>query len=145
MQIAIVPRETRCVPRLHRTATRGPATGWSPLGALWLALLLTACRVADPGDTVAAPRLDVAWQAVTAADNPQAQREAIVAFLAANADTGSPPLMVQVHRRDTRQVAPIDQALWDAPGDFEVTLRHGDRRHVFVPLSRASLEPLFQE
>lgn len=116
-----------------------------PLKALWLALLLAACQASTPGETMAAPRFDDAWQAVTAAATPQAQREAIDAFLAANAAAGSPPLLVQVHRRGTRDVAPIDQALWDAPTDFEVTLRYGDQRYVFVPLSRSSLEPLFRE
>ncbi|MCW5579748.1 MAG: hypothetical protein KIS72_00145 [Luteimonas sp.] len=116
-----------------------------PFKALWLGLLLAACHASTPGDTMAAPRFDDAWQAVTAAATPQAQREAIDAFLAANVQAGAPPLMVVVHRRDSRAPAPIDQALWEAPSDFEVTLRYGDERYSFVPLSRSSLEPLFRE
>lgn len=123
-----------------------PDAGIGACAAFWLALLLAACSATPHGETMSdGARLDASWQAVTAAATPADQRRAIDDFLALNQSIGAPPLMVVVHRRDTGAVARIDQALWDAPSDYEVTLSYGSRRHAFVPLSRSSLEPLFRE
>lgn len=92
----------------------------------------------------AAP-LDAAWQAVRDAPDPATQRTRLDAFLAMNRQAGAPPLMVDVARADTGERAPIDKALWAEPQRYQVTLRYGQRRYAFVPLSRASLEPLFRE
>lgn len=109
-------------------------------------LLATACSAASNGTTMHNEAgFDTAWQVVTGATAPGAQRTSIDAFLAMNRQAGAPPLMVTVTRRDTGEKAAIDKALWDNPQEYEVTLRYGDRRYGFTPLSRASLEPLFRE
>lgn len=89
--------------------------------------------------------IDAAWLEVRDATTADAQRGAVDAFLALNQQAGAPPLMVNVANRDTGEQAAIDQALWDNPQQYEVTLRFGDRRYSFTPLSRSSLEPLFRE
>ncbi|WP_242111766.1 hypothetical protein [Luteimonas aquatica] len=88
---------------------------------------------------------DNAWQAVRAAATPEDQRRGIDAFLALQQGAGAPPLQVSVRELASGQKARIDQALWDHPQQYEVTLRYGDRQYPFVPQSRASLEPLFRE
>ncbi|WP_417471973.1 hypothetical protein [Luteimonas mephitis] len=109
-------------------------------------LLFVACSGRLNGEDMSAHQdFDAAWQVVQAAGTAQDQRNGIDAFLAMNQQAGAPPLQVNVRKRATGQAAPIDQALWDHPGDYEVTLRYGDRRYVFVPQSRSSLEPLFHE
>jgi len=116
------------------------------LSLLACTLLLVACSGRLNGEDMSTQRdFDGAWQAVTAADSAQAQRQAIDAFLEANRQAGAPPLQVNVRRRDSGEAAPIDQALWDHPDQYEVVLRYGDRKYPFVPLSRSSLEPLFRE
>lgn len=114
--------------------------------ALSASLLTGACGAGTPGDRMKDDAsFDAAWQSVRDATAADAQRAAIDAFLALNQQTGSPPLMVNVARRDTGEKAAIDKALWENPQQYEVTLRYGDRRYGFTPLSRASLEPLFRE
>lgn len=109
-------------------------------------LAVTACNGTANGEGMSTQRdFDAEWQAVTAAATAGDQRAAIDAFLAANQRAGAPPLQVNVRRRDSGEAAPIDRALWDNPGDYEVVLRYGERRYPFVPLSRSSLEPLFRE
>jgi len=109
-------------------------------------LILVACSARLHGEDMSTQRdFDAAWQAVTAADSAQSQRQAIDAFLEANRQAGAPPLQVNVRRRDSGEAAPIDQALWDHPDQYEVVLRYGDRKYPFVPASRSSLEPLFRE
>lgn len=127
----------------------------------WLATalvagLLAACGTGTTGERTTGARMtqdattepagfNAAWQAVRDATSADAQRDGIDAFLAMNQQAGAPPLMVNVAKRDTGAKAAIDQALWDNPQQYEVTLRYGDRRYGFTPLSRASLEPLFRE
>lgn len=109
-------------------------------------LLLVACSARPNGDDMSTQRdFDTFWQAVTAAGTAQAQRAAIDAFLEANQQAGAPPLQVRVRHGDTGEAAPIDKALWDNPQQYQVELRYGGRRYEFVPLSPASLEPLFRE
>ncbi|RPD85375.1 hypothetical protein [Luteimonas sp. 100069] len=88
---------------------------------------------------------DTAWARVTTATTAAQQRQEIDAFLAIQQQGGAPPVMVDVTKRDGGAPAPIDDALWQNPQDYEVSLRYGDRRYRFVPLSRSSLEPLFRE
>ena len=92
-----------------------------------------------------ANEFDAAWERVREATDAQAQRDEIVGFLRHNEQAGAPALQVSVIRRDTGEKAAIDDALWQHPDRYEVTLRYGARSHVFVPLSSASLEPLFRE
>lgn len=109
-------------------------------------VLASACGTGlDGGGMGGDANFDTAWEAVRAAESTDAQRQRIDAFLAMNQQAGAPPLMVSVARRDTGEKAAIDQALWDNPQDYEVTLRYDERRYRFVPLGRASLEPLFRE
>lgn len=109
-------------------------------------LALTACSGTPNGEGMSNQRdFNAEWQAVTAARSAQEQRAAIDAFLEANQRAGAPPLQVNVRLRDSGEAAPIDKALWDNPGQYEVVLRYGDQRYSFVPLSRSSLEPLFRE
>lgn len=121
------------------------------LGSLLLAgsLLAGACGAGRPGpsgDQMSnQAAIDAAWLDVRDATAADAQRSAVDAFLALNQQAGAPPLMVNVAKRDTGEKAAIDQALWDNPQQYEVTLRFGDRRYSFTPLSRSSLEPLFRE
>lgn len=89
--------------------------------------------------------LDAAWQAVTAADSAEIQRERIDAFLQANREAGSGPLMVRVRHRDSGEKSGIDKALWEHPERYVLTLSYGQKEYEFVPLSRSSLEPLFRE
>lgn len=92
------------------------------------------------------PTFDTAWQAVTSAQTPGAQRSALDTFMALNeSGTGALPRQVSVTERATGTKAPIDNALWAEPQKFEITLRYGERSYVFVPQSRSSLEPLFRE
>lgn len=86
-----------------------------------------------------------AWHAVTSAVDPAAQRAALDAFLALERPGDPRPLQVHVYRRDSAERAPIDQSLWDEPIGYEVELRLNGDEYRFVPLSRASLEPLFRE
>jgi hypothetical protein len=114
--------------------------------ALLASLLTGACGAGANGDRMKDDaKFDVAWQAVRDAATADAQRKGIDAFLELNQQAGAPPLMVNVTRRDSGEKAAIDQALWDNPQQYEVTLRYGDRRYGFTPLSRSSLEPLFRE
>lgn len=109
-------------------------------------LLLMACGGRPNGERMSSDDdFQAAWQAVQSADSASEQRQKIDAFLAMNQRAGAPPLQVSVRNQATGEKAPIDQALWDNPQQFEVTLRYGERRYVFVPLSRSSLEPLFRE
>ena len=89
--------------------------------------------------------LDAAWQAVTAADSAEIQRERIDAFLEAKREAGSGPLMVRVRHRDSGEKSGIDKALWEHPERYVLTLSYGQKEYEFVPLSRSSLEPLFRE
>lgn len=86
-----------------------------------------------------------AWDAVTSATDPAAQRAALDAFLALERREDARPLQVHVFRLDSGGRAAIGQELWDHPADHEVELRLDGREYRFVPLSRASLEPLFRE
>lgn len=86
-----------------------------------------------------------AWDAVTSAADAAAQRAALDAFLALERPTGARPLQVHAYRIDSGARAAIGQELWDHPYDHEVELRLAGREYRFVPLSRASLEPLFRE
>lgn len=88
---------------------------------------------------------DVAWERVREASDPGTQRDAIAAFLRRNEEAGAPAVQVSVAHRDTGEKAAIDDALWQHPDRYQVTLRYGTRSHVFVPLSSASLEPVFRE
>lgn len=92
-----------------------------------------------------ANEFDAAWERVQQASDAQAQRDEVAGFLRRNEQAGAPALQVSVARRDTGEKAAIDDALWQHPDRYEVTLRYGTRSHVFVPLSAASLEPLFRE
>ncbi|GAA3913132.1 hypothetical protein [Luteimonas lutimaris] len=116
------------------------------LSLLACTLLLVACSGRLKGEGMGAHQdFDAAWQAVQAAGTAEDQRREIDAFLSMNQQAGAPPLQVNVRRRDSGEAAPIDQALWDHPGEYEVVLRYGDRKYPFVPKSRSSLEPLFRE
>lgn len=118
------------------------------LASLLLAcsLLANACGAGRNGDNMSNDAgIDAAWLEVRDATAADEQRRRIDAFLALNQQAGAPPLMVNVARRDTGGKAAIDKALWENPQQYEVTLRYGDRRYSFVPLSRSSLEPLFRE
>lgn len=86
-----------------------------------------------------------AWDAVTSAADAPAQRAALDVFLALERPAGTRPLQVDVYRIDSGARAAIGQELWDHPYDHEVELRLAGREYRFVPLSRASLEPLFRE
>lgn len=109
-------------------------------------LLSSACGSGRSGDEMKHDAAaDTAWTRVTAATSAAEQRQQIDAFLASQQQGGAPPLMVNVAKRDGGAPAPIDDALWQNPQDYEVTLRYGERRYRFVPLSRSSLEPLFRE
>lgn len=110
-----------------------------------LALLVACGNHATGGNMTTGNDIDVAWERVTAAPDAEAQRREIVDFLRRNEEAGAPALQVSVAERDTGARAPIGDALWEQPDRYEVTLRFGERRYVFVPMSRASLEPLFRE
>ena len=86
-----------------------------------------------------------AWDAVTAARDPAAQRSALDAFLSLERPEDARPLQVHVFRRGSGERAAIDQSLWENPADHEVELRLDGRDYRFIPLSRSSLEPLFRE
>lgn len=86
-----------------------------------------------------------AWAAVASATDPAAQRAALDAFLALERPPGARPVQVHVYRRGSGERARIDQSLWDEPAAYEVELRLNGDEYRFVPLSRASLEPLFRE
>lgn len=86
-----------------------------------------------------------AWERVREASDAGVQRAEIAAFLRRNEEAGAPALQVSVANRETGGKAAIDDALWQHPDRYEITLRYGTRSHVFVPLSSASLEPLFRE
>lgn len=90
-------------------------------------------------------RHEDAWRTVTAARDPQDQHAAILGFLALDRPAGARPLQVHVFHRASGDRAAIGQPLWDSPEDYEVELRLDGREYRFVPLSRASLEPLFRE
>ncbi|MCE7032065.1 hypothetical protein LY625_05445 [Lysobacter sp. GX 14042] len=121
---------------------------------LVLAGLLVACSSILPAcsgtpmngeQTSSEERHRDAWRAVTAAGDPQEQHAAILAFLALDRPAGARPLQVHVFHRASGDRAAIGQPLWDSPQDYEVELRLDGREYRFVPLSRASLEPLFRE
>lgn len=116
------------------------------LSLLACTLLLVACSGRLNGEDMSTHQdFDTAWQAVQTAATAEDQRQRIDAFLALNRQAGAPPLQVNVRKRATGEAAPIDQALWDNPGQYEVVLRYGDRKYRFVPQSHSSLEPLFRE
>ncbi|MEN1960037.1 hypothetical protein WCE41_06840 [Luteimonas sp. MJ246] len=92
-----------------------------------------------------ASEFESAWERVREASDAQVQRDEVIAFLRRNEQAGAPALQVSVAHRDTGARAAIDDALWQQPDRYEVTLRFGERSHVFVPLSRESLVPLFRE
>ena len=116
-------------------------------------LMLAALMAATPacsrpvnGDAMStASEQDAAWDQVRNAPDAQTQQQRLVAFLRAREAAGDPALQVMVYRRDSGAQAPIDDALWADPGQYDVELRLGERRYRFVPQSRASLEPLFEE
>lgn len=111
-----------------------------------LAATPAACTPSVPGNAMSANAdHDAAWEQVRSAPDAATQRQRIVEFLRQNDTTGAPALQVLVYRRDTGAQAPIDDALWAHPDQFEVQLSFGERRFRFVPLSRDSLEPLFRE
>ena len=115
-------------------------------GALAASLSGTACASADVGSEMSQhTNIDSTWSEVVEAETAEVQRERIDAFLELNRQAGSHGLMVSAARRADGTKAAIDKALWDNPQDYELTLRYGDRVYRFVPLSRASLEPLFRE
>ena len=117
-----------------------------PIAVVCALALLVACGSQVTGGGMAtSSEFDTAWERVVAAPDAQAQRDAVVAFLRRNDEAGAPALQVSVHRRDTGAKAGIDDALWQDPSQYEATLRYGTRSHVFVPLSPASLQPLFRE
>lgn len=124
------------------------------LRALALAAVLVACSSVLPAwsgtplndeQTTPGDRHAGAWEAVASATDPDAQGEALEAFLALDRRDGARPLQVHVFRIDSGGRAAIGQELWDHPADHEVELRLDGREYRFVPLSRASLEPLFRE
>lgn len=88
---------------------------------------------------------DAAWEQVRTAPDAATQRQRIVDFLRQNETAGAPALQVLLYRRDTGAQAPIDDALWANPDQYEVQLSLGERQYRFVPRSRESLEPLFRE
>lgn len=110
-----------------------------------LALLLACGSQVGGGAMATEHEFDAAWERVREASDAQVQRDAVVEFLRRNEQSGAPALQVSVTHRDTGAKAAIDDALWQHPDRYEVTLRYGARSHVFVPLSSASLEPLFRE
>jgi hypothetical protein len=89
--------------------------------------------------------MDAAWERVRTAPDADAQRDAVQAFVREYEAGGAPALQVSAVLRATGEKAAIDRALWERPGDYELTLRYGERRYVFVPLSSASLVPLLRE
>lgn len=110
-------------------------------------LICVACGGRANGEKMSPDaQYDSAWQAVTSAQTAESQRAAIDAFIALNESSdGAPPRQVSVTASASGQKAPIDNALWANPQQYEVTLRYGERSYVFVPKSRLSLEPLFRE
>lgn len=117
-----------------------------PIAVVCALALLVACGSQVIGGGMATDsEFDGAWERVRGATDAQEQGDAVAAFLRRNEEAGAPALQVSVHRRDTGAKAAIDDALWQDPSQYEVTLRYGARSHVFVPLSPASLQPLFRE
>lgn len=110
-----------------------------------LALLVACGSQVTGGGMATSSEFETAWERVVDAPDAQAQRDAVVAFLRRNEEAGAPALQVSVTRRETGEKVPVGAALWQEPDRHEVTLRYGTRHHVFVPMSTASLEPLFRE
>lgn len=111
-----------------------------------LAATPAACTRPVSGNAMSANAdQDAAWEQVRTAPDVATQRQRIVEFLRQNETAGAPALQVLVYRRDTGAQAPIDDALWANPDQFEVQLSLGERQYRFVPQSRESLEPLFRE
>lgn len=91
------------------------------------------------------PSIESSWQTVEQSKSADQQAQAIEQFLELNREAGALSYQVKAKLRATNTKAPIDQAIWDKPQDYELTLTYGDKEYVFVPLSDKSLIPLFRE
>ena len=119
----------------------------SELTALLLSLFLAvSCNGQEhQGNAAVTVDYEKAWREVAEAPDAATQRARLEEFLKRNTDDRAPALEVFVRSLDTGERARIDKALWANPQRYEVTLRYGERRYVFIPKSRDSLDPLFRE
>src|SRR5688500_5327878 len=134
----------RCGTAISTTSKPG-SMGRSELSALFLSLFLAASCNGQAHRGNVPVNDEKAWRAVVDATDAESQRARLEEFLKQNTDAGAPALQVSVRSLDTGEKARIDKALWDNPQRYEVTLRYGERQYVFIPKSRASLDPLFRE